>query len=115
MLLPAFWRCDLGGLLFRLPALGAAQLFTRQLFVERLATIDADLAAFIFSAHTLDCGEPRLYLAKVSAQPGRVTSQSLRVTPTRLAVTPCRFRVTLTRLAVTACGFCVTLPVTPRA
>ena len=48
--------------------------------MERLATIDADLAAFIFSAHTLDCGEPRLRLAKVPNYPGRVTLFSLRVT-----------------------------------
>jgi hypothetical protein len=38
--------------------------------VERLATIDADLAAFIFSAHGVDCGEPSLRLAKVPPHPG---------------------------------------------
>jgi len=81
MLPPCFWRCRLGGLLLGLSALGATQLFTGQLLVERLATIDADLAAFIFSAHTLDCGEPRLSLAKVSAQPGRVTPPRLLVPP----------------------------------
>ncbi|MBV9327906.1 MAG: hypothetical protein JO352_29685 [Chloroflexi bacterium] len=42
-----------GGLFFCLSALGAAQFFAGQLLVERLATIDADLAAFIFSAHAL--------------------------------------------------------------
>jgi hypothetical protein len=41
-----------GGLLLRLSALRAAQLFTRQFLMKGLATIDADLAAFIFSAHT---------------------------------------------------------------
>src|SRR3954451_19103011 len=41
-----------GGFLFRLAALGAAQLFARQFFVERLAAIDANLTAFVFSAHT---------------------------------------------------------------
>jgi hypothetical protein len=40
-----------GGLLFRLSALGATQFFAGELFVERLATIDANLAALIFSAH----------------------------------------------------------------
>jgi hypothetical protein len=55
-----------GGFLFRLPALGAPQLFARQLLVKGLATVDADLAALIFSAHVLDCGEPRLCLAKVT-------------------------------------------------
>ena len=87
MLLPAWVRAVLGGLLFRLSALGAAQLFTRQLFVERLATIDADLAAFVFSAHTLDCGEPRLRLAKVPNHRARVTPFRLRVTLFRLGVT----------------------------
>ena len=62
--------------------------------MERLATIDTDLAAFVFSAHTLDCGEPRLRLAKV---------------PNRLP------RVTLFGLGVTLLAFRVTLPVTPRA
>jgi hypothetical protein len=56
-----------GGLLLCLSALRTAELFTRQLLVEGLATIDADLAAFIFSAHVLDCGEPSLYLAKLRA------------------------------------------------
>jgi hypothetical protein len=42
-----------GGLLLRLSTLGAAELFTRQFLVKGLATIDADLAAFIFSAHAL--------------------------------------------------------------
>ena len=73
--------CRLGGFLFRLSALGATQLFTRQLFVEGLATVDADLAALVFSAHTLDCGEPSLHLAKVLAQPGRVTPFRPGVTP----------------------------------
>jgi hypothetical protein len=41
----------LGGFLLRLSALGAAQLFTGQFLVKRLATIDADLAALVFSAH----------------------------------------------------------------
>jgi hypothetical protein len=54
-----------GRFLFRLSALGTAQLFARQFFVEGLATVDADLAAFVFSAHALDCGEPSLHLAKV--------------------------------------------------
>src|SRR3954449_11314871 len=40
-----------GGLLFRLSALGATELFAGQLLVKRLATVDANLAAFIFSAH----------------------------------------------------------------
>ena len=84
----------LGGLFLSLSALGAAQLFARQLFVERLATIDADLAAFVFSAHTLDCGEPRLRLAKVPNYPGRVTLLSLRVTLLSLQVTLLAFRVT---------------------
>ena len=44
---------ELGGLLFRLPALGTAQLCTRQLLVKGLATVDADLAALVFSAHAL--------------------------------------------------------------
>jgi hypothetical protein len=42
---------DSGCFLFGLSALGAAQFFAGQFFVKRLATIDADLAAFIFSAH----------------------------------------------------------------
>ena len=58
-----------GGFLFRLSALRTAQLFTRQLFMKGLATNNADLAAFVFSAHTYDCGEPRLSLAKVRCQP----------------------------------------------
>ncbi len=78
----------LGGLLLSLAALGAAQLFTCQFFVERLATIDADLAALVFSAHTLDCGEPRLRLAKVPNQLARVTPFCLRVTLRRYPVTP---------------------------
>jgi hypothetical protein len=69
--------------------------------VERLATIDANLAAFIFSAHGLDCGEPSLFLAKVSAQAGHVTLLQLRVT--------------LLRLGVTLLRLCVTLGVTPDA
>jgi hypothetical protein len=108
MLLPAFLACGLGGLLLGLSALGATQLFTRQFFVERLATIDADLAAFVFSAHTLDCGEPRLYLAKVSARAGHVTLlrrpvtlRRLGVTLRRLGVTPQELGVTLRRLGVT--------------
>jgi hypothetical protein len=60
----------LGGFLLRLSALSAAQLFTRQFLMKRLATIDADLAAFIFSAHNVDCGEPRLWLAKVLSPSG---------------------------------------------
>jgi hypothetical protein len=40
-----------GSLLFRLSALRAAQFFARQFLMEGLATIDADLAAFVFSAH----------------------------------------------------------------
>jgi hypothetical protein len=43
----------LGCLLFCLSALGAAQLFTGQLFVECLAAIDTDLTALVFSAHAL--------------------------------------------------------------
>jgi hypothetical protein len=78
----------LGGLLLGLAALGAAQLFARQFLVERLATIDADLAAFIFSAHTLDCGEPRLRLAKVPNHLSRVTPERLRVTLSEPRVTP---------------------------
>jgi hypothetical protein len=55
----------LGGFLFRLAALGTAQLFTRQFLVEGLATIYADLTTFVFSAHAHDCGERSLWLAKV--------------------------------------------------
>ena len=69
--------------------------------MERLATIDADLAAFIFSAHTLDCGEPRLRLAKVPNHLSRVTPAHLRVTPEHLRVTPPSLDVTLQRLRVT--------------
>jgi len=61
-----------GGFLLGLSALGAAELFAGQFLVKCLATIDADLAAFIFSAHTYDCGEPRHYLAKVRSQPACV-------------------------------------------
>src|SRR5690242_20257791 len=51
---PGVWRQASrrsGGFLLRLSALGAAQLFTGQFLVKGLATIDANLAAFIFSAH----------------------------------------------------------------
>jgi hypothetical protein len=68
-LLPAFSVNRSGGFLLRLSALGTAQLFARQFLVKGLATIDADLAALIFSAHGLNCGEPRLYLAKVIRRP----------------------------------------------
>jgi hypothetical protein len=88
-----------GGFLFSLSALGAAKLFAGQFLVKGLATIDADLAAFIFSAHTYDCGEPRLHLAKVHRLPAYVT-------PVRPYVTHFSSNVTLFRLHVT-------LPVTP--
>jgi hypothetical protein len=52
-LFPLFTQVELGGFLFRLSALGAAQLFTCQFLVEGLATVDADLAALVFSAHAL--------------------------------------------------------------
>src|SRR5260370_42657597 len=97
MLLLLLRESLLGGLLLRLAALGAAQLFTRQFLVERLATVDADLAAFIFSAHTLDCGEPRLRLAKVPNHLSRVTPERLRVRPPNLHVTPQHLRVTLSQ------------------
>jgi hypothetical protein len=42
-----------GGLLLGLSALRAAELFTRQFLMKGLATIDTNLAAFIFSAHAL--------------------------------------------------------------
>jgi hypothetical protein len=49
--LPQRTRLTSGSLLFRLSALRAAEFFACQFLVEGLATIDADLAAFVFSAH----------------------------------------------------------------
>jgi hypothetical protein len=51
--LPTCGAMSSGGLLLRLAALGAAQLFAREFFVKGLATGNADLAAFVFSAHAL--------------------------------------------------------------
>jgi hypothetical protein len=45
-------QVESGGLFFRLAALGAAELFARQLLVEGLAAVDANLTALVFSAHT---------------------------------------------------------------
>ena len=70
-----------GGFLLRLSALGTAQLFARQFLMEGLATIDANLAAFIFSAHVLNCGEPRLHLAKVVSARRATPAIALRANP----------------------------------
>jgi hypothetical protein len=81
--------------------------------VEGLATIDADLAAFIFSAHTHDCGERRLCLAKVPARAPGQPPRDARNRPSRPRVTRFRPNVTLFRAYVTLFSLRVTLRVTP--
>src|SRR5262249_17672758 len=98
-----------GRFLLRLPALGAAQLFTRQFLVEGLATVDTDLAAFIFSAHALDCGEPSLCLAKVPPAPASIGPCDAQSTPNfRIPRRVTRFRPHVT-LRVTPGVTCPTL------